>query len=280
MELMAHHGRVRGINMPIDRVNNKHQGFGFVEFATETDAEYAIAVLNQTRLYGTPIRMNKASADKQKTVEVGAELFIGNLDPMIDEKSLYETFLRFGTITSAPKIARDEANLSKGYGFVSYDDFDASDSAIQHMHGQYMGNKQISVQYAYKKDGKGERHGDEAERLLAKQAKARGVAPAVQPLPAHLFQQVPQTQPVPMGRGAPGAPNASSGYGGGIPSRGPPAPAPLPPLPSGLPARPPSGAPATFYPPPSGFAGAPGNVPPPGFHPPPGFNQGPPGFSR
>jgi hypothetical protein len=27
------------------------------------------------------------------------------------------------------------------------------------MHGQYMMNKQISVQYAYKKDDKGERHG-------------------------------------------------------------------------------------------------------------------------
>ena len=32
-------------------------------------------------------------------------------------------------------------------------------------------NKQVSVQYAYKKDGKGERHGDQAERMLAAEAK-------------------------------------------------------------------------------------------------------------
>lgn len=267
-ELMNHHGRVRTINMPVDRVNGKHQGFGFVEFATEQDAEYVIQILNSTRLYGQPIRMNKASADKQKSVEIGAELFIGNLDAMVDEKALYDTFGRFGPLVNPPKVARDDVGISKGYGFVSFADFDASDAAIANMHGQYMMNKQISVQYAYKKDGKGERHGDEAERMLAKQAKAHGVAPAVQPLPAHLFQPAPAPAP-PMGRGVPGAPNGPASYGG------PPRPAPpasLPPPPSGLPARPPSGAPANFYPPPAGFGGP---VPPP-----PGFNQPPPGFGQ
>ena len=43
--------------------------------------------------------------------------------------------------------------------------------AIENMNGQFFGGKQISVQYAFKKDGKGERHGTQAERLLAAQAK-------------------------------------------------------------------------------------------------------------
>jgi splicing factor 3B subunit 4 len=277
-ELMNHHGRVRSMNMPIDRVNGKHQGFGFVEFASEADADYVINVLNSTRLYNTAIRMNKASADKQKTVEIGAELFIGNLDAMVDEKALYDTFSRFGQLSSVPKIARDDTNLSKGYGFVSYADFDASDSAIAHMHGQYMMNKQISVQYAYKKDGKGERHGDDAERMLAKQAKANGIAPAIQALPQHLFQAPALPPAAPIGRGMSGAPNGPAGFGGPMPPRGPPVVASLPPLPSGLPARPPSGAPANFFPPPTGFGG-PGGPPPPGFHPPPpGFVAMPPGY--
>jgi len=269
-ELMNHHGRVRTINMPIDRVNGKHQSFGFVEFATEQDAEYAIAVLNGTRLYGSQLRMNKASADKQKSVEVGAELFIGNIDAMVDERTLYDTFSRFGQLINAPKVARDEFNISKGYGFVSYADFDASDAAIANMHGQYIMNKQISVQYAYKKDGKGERHGDQAERLLAKQGKVHGVAPAVQPLPAHLFHQAPQAPTVPtINRAIPGAPNAPAGFVGPPPRAAAAAPAPLPPLPSGLPARPPSGTPANFYPGPPGFG-----PPPSGYAPPP------PGFGR
>lgn len=281
---MNHHGRVRTINMPVDRVNGKHQGFGFVEFVSEADAEYAINILNGTRLYSTAIRMNKASADKQKSIEVGAELFVGNLDPMVDERTLYDIFSRFGQLISAPKVARDDVNMSKGYGFISYADFDASDNAITNMHNQTVASKQISVQYAYKKDGKGERHGDEAERLLAQQAKQHGVAPAVQPLPAHLFQVTPAPAPPAhsMGRGPMSAPNAPSGYSN-VPPRASMQQS-LPPAPSGLPARPPSGASGNYYPPPAAF----GNPPPPGFNqpphgfnqPPPGYNQPPPGFGR
>ncbi|KAF2854318.1 RNA-binding domain-containing protein [Plenodomus tracheiphilus IPT5] len=305
-ELMLNAGRVRNVNMPVDRVNGQHQGFGFVEYHTEEEADYASHIMNNITMYGTRIRVNKASADKQRNVEIGAELFIGNLDAMVDEKTLYDTFGQFGPLVNAPKIARDEANLSKGYGFISFGDFESSDAAIASMHGQYMMNKQISVQYAYKKDGKGERHGDEAERMLAKQAKAHGVAPAVQPLPAHLFQLPPGANApsgpgmgadnrgvavAPSGPAGFGPPNGGQGYGApsgppgfgapngsyGRPLGGPPSgPPSLPPAGAGLPARPPSGAPTNFYPPPPGF----NTAPPPGFNPaygaPPGY--GPPGF--
>lgn len=37
------------------------------------------------KVFGKPIRVNKAASDK-RTLEVGANLFIGNLDPDVDEK--------------------------------------------------------------------------------------------------------------------------------------------------------------------------------------------------
>jgi splicing factor 3B subunit 4 len=55
------------------------------------------------KLYGKPIRVNKATADK-KNVDVGANLFIGNLDPDVDEKILYDTFTAFGVIIHTPKV--------------------------------------------------------------------------------------------------------------------------------------------------------------------------------
>ena len=76
-----------------------------MEFISEEDADYAARIMNQVRLYGKPIRVNKASADKQSSVEVGAELFVGNLDPMVDERVLYDTFGRFGTLVAAPKVS-------------------------------------------------------------------------------------------------------------------------------------------------------------------------------
>ena len=53
-----------------------------------------------------PIRVNKASAH-QKNLDVGANIFIGNLDPEVDEKLLYDTFSAFGVILTTPKIQRD-----------------------------------------------------------------------------------------------------------------------------------------------------------------------------
>ena len=46
---------------------------------------------------------------------------------------------------------------SRGFGFVSYDCFEAADSAIEAMNGQFLCNRPISVSYAFKKDTKGMR---------------------------------------------------------------------------------------------------------------------------
>ena len=202
----------------------------------------------------------------------------------------YLSALRAGSLTS-DQIARDEANISKGYGFVSFSNFESSDEAIANMHGQFLANKEITVQYAYKKDGKGERHGDAAERLLAAQAREHNVEVPQQQGLQNMFNPnaMPLGGPVqapatPMGAnsamgmgGMPagfGAPPQQSPYGQ-VPTpmqaqMGRPGPqnTPLPPAPAGLPARPPPSM--------VGYGGPPGFVPQGG---PPGFQQpGPPGF--
>ncbi|KAH6892237.1 hypothetical protein B0T10DRAFT_290671 [Thelonectria olida] len=312
-EIMLQMGPIHNIHMPRDRVTQSHQGFGFVEFRTPTDAEYAANVMNGVKLYGKSLRVNKASADKQKAAEVGAELFIGNLDAMVDEKILYDTFSRFGPLLSLPKVAREESGMSKGFGFVSFGDFDSSDAAINNLHGQYILSKEVSVQYAFKKDGRGERHGDDAERSLAAEAKKRNIVPEAQPVPQAFLQPPPTAPQAPpagfdpsaMGGMPPpmGAPQPGMPAGFAPPNRGPPQysagvpppgggprgiPTPLPPAPSGLPARPPQSQggftnPADFHPgsfrPPNGApappAGFPG-APPPGFPTPPGSTGTPP----
>ena len=62
---------------------------------------------------------------------------------------LYDTFSAFGMIVATPKIMRDpETGLSRGFGFVSYDSFEASDSAIEAMHGQFLCNRWGLLPYA------------------------------------------------------------------------------------------------------------------------------------
>ena len=68
--------------MPKDRITTSHMGYGFVEFLCEEDADYAIKIMNMIKLFGKPIKVNKASAH-QKNLDVGANIFIGNLDPEV-----------------------------------------------------------------------------------------------------------------------------------------------------------------------------------------------------
>lgn len=48
-----------------------------------------------------------------------------------------------------------DTGVSKGFGFVSFDSFEASDASIEAMNGQFLCNRGISVAYAYKKDARG-----------------------------------------------------------------------------------------------------------------------------
>ena len=47
------------VHLPKDRVTQTHQGYGFCEYMSEDDADYAIKIMNQIKLYGKPIRVNK-----------------------------------------------------------------------------------------------------------------------------------------------------------------------------------------------------------------------------
>ena len=46
-----------------------HQGYGFCEFLTEEDAEYACKIMNQIKLWGKPIRVNKVRSFRPLSVE-------------------------------------------------------------------------------------------------------------------------------------------------------------------------------------------------------------------
>lgn len=280
-------GPVVNVYVPKDRVTNLHQGYGFVEFRSEEDADYAIKVLNMIKLYGKPIRVNKASQDK-KSLDVGANLFIGNLDPDVDEKLFYDTFSAFGVIVTNPKIMRDpETGNSRGFGFISYDSFEASDAAIEAMNGQYLCNRQITVSYAYKKDTKGERHGTPAERVLA------ASNPSAQKNRPHtLFASGPPT--LPQANGAVPTPVAPRGplllaNGAAPPSTVPPFRPPPPPQVGAFPPPPMQmSGPPSWPGQPHQPQGAPPSMPPP---PPPQFRpvlpnmmppppQGGPGLAR
>merc|ERR1719189_155667 len=171
----------------------------------------------------------------QKNLDVGANIFIGNLDPEVDEKLLYDTFSAFGVILTTPKIQRDpETGNSKGFAFINYASFEASDAAIEAMNGQYLCNRAIQISYAFKKDAKGERHGSAAERLLAAQNPLSQADRPHQLFADAPSAATPNAPPPPVGSGPPGMPPPPGGHGGpGMRMPGPP-PGWMPPPPGGF----------------------------------------------
>jgi len=246
-EIMLQAGPVVNVHIPKDKLSGVHSGYGFVEFHAEEDADYALKVMNMLKLFGKPIKVNKASQG-HKTLDVGANLFIGNLDPEVDEKLLYDTFSAFGVIISTPRIMREtDSGVSRGFGFVSFDSFESSDQAINNMNGQFLCGRPISVSYALKKDSKVERHGGTAERLLA----ANNPNVMSMQRPHTMFAAVPSAparpQPPPPGMNMPPMYGAPPGYMNmnmnmnmnGPPMNGPPGFSMMPPPPPGIPPPPP-----------------------------------------
>mmetsp|Transcript_16376 Transcript_16376/g.19647 ORF Transcript_16376/g.19647 Transcript_16376/m.19647 type:complete len:370 (-) Transcript_16376:104-1213(-) len=275
-ELMLQVGPVVNVHMPRDQVTTNHQGYCFCEFRGIEDADYAIRVLNMIKLYGKPIRVNKASKDKKEN-EIGANLFIGNLAPEVDEKLLFDTFSAFGCVLSAKVMMDPDSGTSRGFGFVNYDSFEAADASIETMNGQFFCNRSVAVSYAYKNDGtKSERHGTAAERLLAANRSAQGMGSStssIQRKPAFALPQMMNTS-----------------FNSGPPNLGRPPPMarpPPPPLPQnrmmGMQQRGPMMMPP---PPPNAFGRGPPPPPqnmgrgPMGMPPPPPPQMGGPGMGR
>jgi polyadenylate-binding protein len=142
-ELFNQVGPVDSIRVCRDAVTRRSLGYAYVNFHNIADCERALETLNYTEVRGRPIRIMWSQRDPSLRKSGAGNIFIKNLDPSIDNKALHDTFSAFGNILSC-KVAMEDG-VSKGYGFVHYENAESAEAAIKGVNGMLLNDKKVYV---------------------------------------------------------------------------------------------------------------------------------------
>ncbi|XP_069595926.1 CUGBP Elav-like family member 1 isoform X5 [Ranitomeya imitator] len=108
--------------------------------------QYAAAALPSLYNQSLLSQPGLGAAGSQKEGPEGANLFIYHLPQEFGDQDILQMFMPFGNIVSAKVFIDKQTNLSKCFGFVSYDNPVSAQAAIQSMNGFQIGMKRLKVQ--------------------------------------------------------------------------------------------------------------------------------------
>ncbi|XP_067675827.1 CUGBP Elav-like family member 2 isoform X15 [Haliotis asinina] len=147
-----------GISALTQGVNGGMNGLGSTSNPQGIDAlsqaytgiqQYAASFPNAFSSPTAAAQLQQAAASpagKQTEGPEGANLFIYHLPQEFSDHDLMQMFVPFGNVISAKVFIDKQTNLSKCFGFVSYDNPMSAQAAIQAMNGFQIGMKRLKVQ--------------------------------------------------------------------------------------------------------------------------------------
>jgi polyadenylate-binding protein len=129
------------------------KGYGFVHYEKEESAKLAIEKVNNMNVEGKKVyvgpflrRAERSSDSETKFTNV----FVKNLDEAVDEEGLTKMFAEFGPVASCI-IMKDEAGVSKGFGFVNMEEPEHAAAAVDALNNKDINGKELFVGRAQKK---------------------------------------------------------------------------------------------------------------------------------
>lgn len=135
---------------------SQSKGYGFVHFETEEAANNAIAKVNGMLLNGKKVYVGKFIPRKEREKELGEQakrftnVYIKNFGDDLDDEKLRTLFDNYGKITSH-RVMIDDNCKSKGFGFVSFEEAEAAERAVDELNNKEWNNRILYVGRAQKK---------------------------------------------------------------------------------------------------------------------------------
>lgn len=130
--LFQKYGNVTASKVVRDRATGYSYGFGFIDYATEEEAERAVNGLNGSQLQHKRI---KVAFSRQGDNIKGANLYIRNLPKTATIHDVEQAFSPYGTIVQTRVLTDHSTGQSKGVGFVLYSTKEEAEYARQNTDG-------------------------------------------------------------------------------------------------------------------------------------------------
>ncbi|XP_052244677.1 CUGBP Elav-like family member 2 isoform X3 [Dreissena polymorpha] len=127
-------------------LTNGNSGLDALSQAYTGIQQYAASFPSAFSTQTAQLQAANSAAGKQTEGPEGANLFIYHLPQEFSDQDLMQTFMPFGNVISAKVFIDKQTNLSKCFGFVSYDNPVSAQAAIQAMNGFQIGMKRLKVQ--------------------------------------------------------------------------------------------------------------------------------------
>ena len=125
-----------------------------VIFKDPKTADEARKAKNMNKIKGKTIRVMWDERDNNVRYANGANIFVKNIPFEVKPRDFYETFLKFGDISSSKMPEDEDGHL--GYGYINYYEAESATKAIQATEGKDLWGSKLEVSYFQKKN---ERHG-------------------------------------------------------------------------------------------------------------------------
>ena len=129
-------GNVQSCKLIKDKVTGDSLGYGFINYATTTEAEKAIQAMNGLPLNNKIIKVSYARPSSSAIKN--ANLYVANLPQQFSQIELDAMFRPYGTIITSKVLVDPETGLGKGIGFVRFDKYSEAETAIQALNGSQL----------------------------------------------------------------------------------------------------------------------------------------------